>query len=279
MYHILSRWALLIVLVTAQPANAVHWDVKNELLLSEMESVEEAVTAVTDTLTRQGFEIVAIINHAAAAASVGLELPPTQLVLFRQAKLDEKLIRRSQQIAIDLPLKLLIWEDDDGAIQHKFNGPGYLADRHKLPFVDWALSRLARTMRQFGEADNGIVSIASAGSVADTSAALEDIVTAAGFRVPVTIDFTQHTRRPLRDTFLIIFGNPNVGTQLMLNAREIGIDLPQKFLVWEDRSGQTWISYNDPQFIAKRAGVQGLDLLLGNIASALSNFANQGATP
>ena len=120
------------------------------------------------------------------------------------------------------------------------------------------------------------MSVPSALGVTRASEALVDAVSAAGFRVPLTIDFDTLTRRRLRETTLIVFGNPNVGTQLMLNAREIALDLPQKFLVWEDRTGQTWISYNDPHFIARRAGIQGLETLLGNIAAALARFAEQG---
>ncbi len=65
----------------------------------------------------------------------------------------------------------------------------------------------------------------------------------------------------------------------MQNSREVALDLPQKFLVWEDRKGQVHITYNAPAFVGQRGGVRELDGVLNNIAKALANFAAQGAMP
>lgn len=267
---------LVLLFSFTQTALANDWGGKDRFTISDAASVDEAVGVVTSTLERQGYDIVAVINHSDAAASVGLSLPDTQVVLFRHPRTDLKLIKRSQTTAIDLPLKMLVW-DDNGVIKHKYNGPGYLADRHHIILRDNKLSSIAWTLDQFGPQANGLVSVQGTLSVADTTAALTTILTDAGFRIPITIDYAADQGPRIRDTTLIIFGNPAIGTQLMQNAREVALDLPQKFLVWADRKGQTWITYNDPAYIAQRAGVQGLDTLLGNIAAALANFANQGA--
>jgi len=58
----------------------------------------------------------------------------------------------------------------------------------------------------------------------------------------------------LRPTELLIFGNPRAGTPLMQSVQTIGIDLPLKVLVWQDVSGKTWLSYNEPSWLAKRHG-------------------------
>jgi len=60
----------------------------------------------------------------------------------------------------------------------------------------------------------------------------------------------------------------------MQNQQSIGIDLPQKFLVWEDRDGQVHVTYNDPLFIGKRHGLQGLNVMLGKIGNRLGALAN-----
>jgi len=60
---------------------------------------------------------------------------------------------------------------------------------------------------------------------------------------------------PLRPTDLLIFGNANGGTPLMQSVQAIGIDLPLKALVWQDAAGDTWLSYNDPSWLAKRHGL------------------------
>jgi uncharacterized protein (DUF302 family) len=60
---------------------------------------------------------------------------------------------------------------------------------------------------------------------------------------------------PLRPTELLIFGNAKGGTPLMQSNQEIGLDLPLKALVWQDATSDTWISYNDPAWLAKRHGL------------------------
>ena len=70
---------------------------------------------------------------------------------------------------------------------------------------------------------------------------------------------------------------PSVGTPLMQEQQSIGIDLPQKFLVWEDDSGNVNITYNDPFALAKRHSIEGQDARLENISNALHNFARMGA--
>ena len=64
----------------------------------------------------------------------------------------------------------------------------------------------------------------------------------------------QRIGQTLRPTELLIFGNPQAGTPLMLCAQLIGIDLPMKALVWADEAGQTWLGYNDPSWLLHRHG-------------------------
>ena len=63
----------------------------------------------------------------------------------------------------------------------------------------------------------------------------------------------------------------------MQSTQEIALDLPQKFLIWEDRDGVVYITYNDPFFIAKRHNLTGHDMRLENISNALANFVAAGA--
>ncbi len=73
----------------------------------------------------------------------------------------------------------------------------------------------------------------------------------------------------LRPTEVILFGNPRGGTPLMQVVQTIGIDLPLKFLVWEDAAGKTWLSYNEPAWLATRHHVSGADGVLAALASAV----------
>ncbi len=78
----------------------------------------------------------------------------------------------------------------------------------------------------------------------------------------------------LRPTELLIFGNAKGGTPLMQSAQTIGIDLPLKALVWQDASGNTWLSYNDPSWLAKRHGLgRGTEAAVGAMTAALDAIA------
>jgi uncharacterized protein (DUF302 family) len=78
----------------------------------------------------------------------------------------------------------------------------------------------------------------------------------------------------LRPTELLIFGNAKAGTPLMQTVQTTGIDLPLKALVWEDASGATWLSYNDPAWLAQRHGVAGeTETVIGMMSKALDAVA------
>jgi uncharacterized protein (DUF302 family) len=74
----------------------------------------------------------------------------------------------------------------------------------------------------------------------------------------------------LRPTELIIFGNARGGTPLMQAVQTIGIDLPLKALVWKDAAGRTWLSYNEPNWIAQRHSVANTEQVVNNLAAVLN---------
>ena len=109
---------------------------------------------------------------------------------------------------------------------------------------------------------------------------LENLLNSKGMTVFKRIDHAAGAAsvgKTLRPTELVIFGNPKVGTPLMLCGQSIAIDLPQKALIWEDAAGQVWLSYNDPAFLKLRHDTRGCDEVLKKVSGALANFA-KGAT-
>lgn len=129
-------------------------------------------------------------------------------------------------------------------------------------------------------ATEGMINIESAHSVTATADRLEKILVGKGMTVFTRIDHAagaQKAGKTLAPTELVIFGNPKVGTPLMLCSHSIAIDLPQKALIWQDEAGKVWFSYNDPQYLALRHNTQGCDEVLKKVAGALGNFA-KGAT-
>jgi len=83
----------------------------------------------------------------------------------------------------------------------------------------------------------------------------------------------------LAPTELIIFGNARGGTPLMQSVQTVGIDLPLKALVWEDTAGKTWLSYNEPSWIARRHSVANAEQVVSKLAAALSAMARTAADP
>lgn len=104
---------------------------------------------------------------------------------------------------------------------------------------------------------NGMVSLKSPYSAADTVSRLEAQVKQRNLAVVARVDHAagaQRVNQTLRPTEVIIFGNPQAGTPLMLCAQGAGIDLPMKALVWVDAQAQTWLGYNDPLWLVRRHG-------------------------
>ena len=129
-------------------------------------------------------------------------------------------------------------------------------------------------------AGEGMISVKSAHSVSDTGDRLENILGAKGMTVFARIDHAAGAKKAgktLPPTQLLIFGNPKIGTPLMLCSPSIAIDLPQKALIWEDSAGTTWISYNDPMFLKLRHNTQGCDEVLKKVSMALGKFTNKAA--
>jgi len=118
--------------------------------IGDATTVAEAVEEIVDTLVDQNFEITAVIDHAANAKAVGLELPPTQVILFRKIFFDVSLIRRSQTAAIDLPLKILVFEEA-GEVVIAYNDPFFIAQRAGIQGLDTLLGNIANALNNFAE--------------------------------------------------------------------------------------------------------------------------------
>ena len=104
-------------------------------------------------------------------------------------------------------------------------------------------------------AADGLTTLRSNYDLKDTMNRLEAAVKARGLTVFARIDHAAGAAAvdmSLRPTELLIFGNAKGGTPLMQSVQTIGIDLPLRALVWQDASGTTWLSYNDPSWLAKR---------------------------
>ena len=129
------------------------------------------------------------------------------------------------------------------------------------------------------DAEKGIVSIASHHSVGETVEKVKQMLAAKGVKLFAVVDHSGEAEKAglhMRNTKLLIFGNPKAGTPMMVAVPSIAIDLPLKLLIAEDEAGRVWISYNAPAYIKERHrlpedisrayGSAGVDLLAAKAA-------------
>jgi len=96
-------------------------------------SVDQTVKNLTSILEARRVTLFALVDHSGEAERAGMQMRPTKLLIFGSPKAGTPLMLAAPSIAIDLPLKILIWEDDQGAVWLSYNTPAYLQQRHAVP--------------------------------------------------------------------------------------------------------------------------------------------------
>jgi uncharacterized protein (DUF302 family) len=131
-------------------------------------------------------------------------------------------------------------------------------------------------------AAQGLVSVKSSYDVTATANRLEKVLGEKGVTVFARIDHAQGALsigQTLKPTLLIVFGNPAMGTPLIQRSRSIGIDLPLKALIWEDKAGQVWLSYNDPDYLFGRHGLTEMGDAMRKMQQTLAGLAAAATQP
>ena len=100
--------------------------------LASHHSVDATVGRLEDILKSKGIQLFALIDHSGEAEKAGMQMRPTKLVIFGSPKAGTPLMMAVPSIAIDLPLKILIWEDTAGKVWVSYNSPAYLQARHGI---------------------------------------------------------------------------------------------------------------------------------------------------
>lgn len=101
--------------------------------LPSRHSVPETIARLQALLKENGVQVFALVDHSGEAAKVGLEMRPTQLLIFGNPKGGTPLMVAAPSVAIDLPLKALAWQDAQGKVWLSHNAPEYLQQRHGIP--------------------------------------------------------------------------------------------------------------------------------------------------
>jgi uncharacterized protein (DUF302 family) len=96
-------------------------------------SVDETVEKLKGILQAKGITLFALVDHSGEAANVGMKMRPTKLLIFGNPNGGTPVMLAAPSSAIDLPLKILVWEDVQGKVWITYNSPSYLQERHNIP--------------------------------------------------------------------------------------------------------------------------------------------------
>lgn len=256
---------------------------------------EESYTSLqTNIDANLNIGIVAEVNHTTNATSVELSLNPTQVIFFGNPTLGTPLMQQNQTAGLDLPQKILVYQNELNEVYLGFNNTSYLSARHglenvaTLPTIQGALTNFSTTAAGDGELitpennmpelGEGIITKTSTKTFDETYTSLQTIIdTNPALTIIAEVNHTMNAEgagMELNPTRLIIFGNPNLGTPLMQNSQTTALDLPQKMLVWEGDDNVVHVSYNDPSFFVQRHGITENTEVLATITTALNNLSN-----
>ena len=95
--------------------------------------VDETVEKLKAMLEARGITLFALVDHSGEAEKAGMKMPPTQLLIFGNPRAGTPVMLAAPSIAIDLPLKILVWENSQGQTRISYNSPAYLGERHGVP--------------------------------------------------------------------------------------------------------------------------------------------------
>lgn len=146
----------------------------------------------------------------------------------------------------------------------------------------WLIFLSILMFASIASAENGLINVKSSRTVKETADRLESVLKEKGMTVFARIKHSDGAKKAgvdLRPTELVIFGNPKVGAPLMKCNQTVGIDLPQKALIWKDDTDQVWLTYNDPQYLSKRHGLSACAGIIAKVEKALGNFAKAATKP
>ncbi|NAS31077.1 DUF302 domain-containing protein [Flavobacteriaceae bacterium R38] len=266
----------------------------NQLISIQNESnVEELASQLKEQIENKGFKVIADVNHAASATKVELELRPTRTLIFGNPQGGTKLMQQDQAIGLDLPLKILIWEDEEGKTNLSYYDGTTLTSRYGITEPQAVIEKVNGALAGFSNKPEEIKTSAissvkdqliSKKSTFDTDttfARLKEIVASKGLNIIAEVPHDKAAASvglELRPTRLLIFGNPKVGTLLMQSDQKIGIDLPLKVLVHENEQGETYVSYFNASFLANRYEIADKDEVVTKINGALDGITNAVVT-
>jgi uncharacterized protein (DUF302 family) len=246
--------------------------------------------------TNANITVVAEINHTANAQAIGQELRSTRLILFGNPALETPIMQANQVAGLDIPQKMLVYQNNEGNVFAAYNTTAYISERHNVGTVG-TMQQLSNTLANAAhDATNGTVSENSSSLVTqgegiitvvsnnDFATTYNNLRNAVSDNLDLAIVAevnhqanAQAEGLSLDPTRLIIFGNTSLGTSLMQASNTVGLDLPQKMLVWEETDGTVNITYTNPDYLKSRYAIPGNENIIAQMKSTLANLAIDAA--
>ena len=141
---------VLLVLVTSLLLMPIARAADNGLItMKSPHSVDATLDRFEKAVKSKGMTVFTRIDHTAGANKVDLVLRPTKVLIFGNPKIGTLLMQSNQTAAIDLPLKLLAWEDESGQVWIAYNDPGYLVQRHNISDRDAVVAKMRKALGNF----------------------------------------------------------------------------------------------------------------------------------
>ncbi len=115
-------------------------------------SVKETLDKLETIVTAKGFKVVARVNHAKAAEMSGQSLNPTEVLVFGNPKVGTALMKSNQAIGLDLPVKVLVWENDEGVVTISYNDPAWMVSRYDITDRSEVVKKMTGALGKFTDA-------------------------------------------------------------------------------------------------------------------------------
>jgi uncharacterized protein (DUF302 family) len=237
------------------------------------QDVPQTVQQVTDAITAAGGAVVAVVDHTAEAAGVGVQIPPNTVVIGGPTAARLPLLRVGQQAGAELPQRYLVQQAADGTVTLTTNSPVFVAaasgvaQREARVLLEESTTTVVRQVA--GEVplgspligvtpNNRVLTVPTDDDVADTVARLERTADGGASGVVATVDLLAGPPDggpPVRPTAAAFVGTPEAAAPLIAAAPSFGLDLPLRFVVWRDEQNRTQVGYPDVRRLAARHGV------------------------
>lgn len=298
MYKIISILVLSILFISCNgdDESTITEPIGSMYVKSES-GIQDTYTSLLASLKEnQDIKIIQEIDFGVNARSVDRELPSSRLIFFGNPNMGTSLLQRNQLAALDLPQRVLIFEQD-GETYAIFNSRQYLESRYQLQGVrelenisqvvqDMTNTATGGKVREAGDqnvsAGDGIITVESEQDFESTYRSLrEALLENNNWSLLSEIDHTANASgvgMQLRPTRVFLLSNRHLESTILQNNPTVGLEFPQKMLVWEDDNGIVKISYNNPDYLERRHSLTGSKIELAETTTVFNYIANYAAT-